>query len=313
MDSANKQTAVVAEVTQGTTPASPAFKLLRDSSVSGSPQRGAQRSPERRPDRMAANMVSGLASFPKTINMPFARDAGLDILLESLLCGTWTANVLKNGSTKKPFSLEEKYEGGATDPYRRYAGCLCDSLRMSMPLAGGGDAATMAFTIKALSETTATTALGSSTYAAPTPGYDPVSSIDITVNSLFGISSPKVMSLDMTISNAMRDNYAFGSASPFAIGLGNFDVTGQVQLYFSQLTDYSTFATRQTGQALSLRLGSVEDFMDLIELNNVDVWNPDVTDPGGNSDHMVTLNFMARYAAADTAAIKWTRNVGLVP
>lgn len=313
MDAASKQTAVVAETTQGTIPTSPGFKLLRDSSVSGSPQRGAQRSPERRSDRMAANMVSGLGSFPKTINMPFARDAGLDILLESVMCGAWSTNVLKNGSTKKPFTLEEKYEGGATDPYRRLAGCLCDSLRLSFPLAGGGQAGSMAFGIKAMAETTATTALGSSTYAAPTPGYDPVSSIDIAATSLFGITSPKVMGLDMTISNGMQEQYAFGSASPFGINLGAFDVTGQVQLYFSQLTDYSTFVTRQTGLALALRVGSVEDFMDLIELNNVDVWNPDVTDPGSSGDNMVTLNFMARYAAADTAAIKWTRNYGLVP
>ena len=311
MDSANKQTAVVAEVTQGTTPASPAFKLLRDASVSGSPQRGAQRSPERRSDRMAANMVSGLASFPKTINMPFARDAGLDILLESLLCGAWSTDVLKNASTKKPFTLEEKYEGGATDPYRRLAGCLCDSLRLSFPLAGGGDPGSLAFSIKAMGESTAASALGSATYAAPTPAYDPVSSIDVTVNDLFGISAPKLMSFDMTISNAMREKYAFGSPNPFDIGLGAFDVTGQVQLYFSQLTDYSTFVQRQSGLTLDLLIGSVEDYMDQIELPNVDVWNPDVTDPGAGGDNMVTLNFMARYAASDTAAIKWTRNVGL--
>ena len=313
MDSANKQTAVVAEDTQGTTPASPEFKLLRDASVSGSPQRGAQRSSERRPDRMAANMVSGLASFPKTINMPFARDAGLDILLESLLCGAWSTDVLKNASTKKPFTLEEKYGGGATDPYRRLAGCLCDSLRLSFPLAGGGDAGSLAFSIKAMGESTATSALGSSTYAAPSPGYDPVSSIDITANDLFGISAPKIMSLDMTISNAMREKYAFGSPNPFDIGLGAFDVTGQVQLYFSQLTDYSTFVARQSGLTLDLLIGSVEDSMDQIVLPNVDVWNPDVTDPGAGGDNMVTLNFMARYDSGDGAAIKWTRNVGLVP
>jgi hypothetical protein len=258
-------------------------------------------------------MVSGQASYPKTINMPFARDAGLDILLESLLCGVWSTNVLKNASTKKAFTLEEKYEGGATDPYRRLAGCLCDSLRMSFPLAGAGNPGTLSFGIKALAETTATTALGSSTYAAPTPAYDPVSSNDITVNNLFSISSPKLMSLDMTIGNAMREKYAFGSPNPFDIGLGAFDVTGQVQLYFAQLTDYSTFVTRQTGLALDLTVGSVEDYMDLIQLNNVDVWNPDVTDPGPQGDHMVTLNFSARYSAGDTAAIKWTRNYGLVP
>lgn len=312
MDSANKQTAVVAEATQGTTPNSPAFKLLRDSSVTGSPQRGAQRSPERRSDRMAANMVSGLASYPKTINLPFARDAGTDILLESVLCGAWATNTLKNASTRMPFTLEEKYEGGATDPYRRLAGCLCDSLRMSFPLAGGGDPGSLAFSIKALAETTATAALGSATYAAPTPGYDPVSSIDIAANDLFSISSPKIMSFDMTIANAMREQWAFGSAEPFGIGLGAFDVAGQVQLYFTQLSDYSTFVQRQTGLALDLVIGSVEDFMDRIQLNNVDVWNPDVSDPGASGDHMVTLNFMGRYDASDTAAIVWTRNYGLV-
>ena len=30
MDSANKQTAIIAEVTQGTTPATPAFKVRRE-------------------------------------------------------------------------------------------------------------------------------------------------------------------------------------------------------------------------------------------------------------------------------------------
>ncbi len=99
----------------------------------------------------------------------------------------------------------------------------------------------------------------------------------------------------------MREKYAFGSPNPFDLGLGAFDVTGQVQLYFTQLTDYSTFVNRQTGLTLDLLLGSVEDFMDQIQLNNVDVWNPDVTDPGSSGDNMVTLQFGARYAASDSA------------
>ena len=52
MDSANKQTAVVAETVVGTTPTTPAFKVLRDIRVSGAPQRPNSRSPERRSDRM---------------------------------------------------------------------------------------------------------------------------------------------------------------------------------------------------------------------------------------------------------------------
>jgi hypothetical protein len=306
MDSANKQTAIIAEVTQGTTPATPAFLLTRDTRVSGTPQRNDQRSPERRADRMAANMTTGLVTFPKVIEMPFVRDAASDVLLESALCGTWATNVLKNASTKKPFTLEEKYEGGATDPYRRLAGCLVDSLSLSFR---NGEPGTMSFGIRAMAETAATAAIASSTYAAPTPGYDPVTPADITVTTLFGVTTPKVASLNLTIANNMRDQYGWGSAAPFGIGLGLFDVSGQVSFYFNASADYSTFMTRQTSQTLALTIGSVANYKDTISLGNCDVWNPDVDDPGATGDHMVTLNFMARYYATDAAAIKWTRLV----
>ena len=306
MDSATKQTAIIAEATQGTTPATPAFKILRDIRVSGAPQRNDQRSPERRSDRMAYAMTKGLASFPKTIEMPWVRDAASDILWESAFCGTWTTDVLMNGVTLKPFTVEEKYEGGATDPYRRLTGCIVDTVDISFQ---NGQPGTMNFALRALAEATATTAIASATYAAPTPGYDPSTPADIVVNNLFGITTPKVMSLSMRIENNVREQYSWGSASPFGTGLGLFNVQGQVQFYFSQLTDYSTFVTRQTGQTLDLTIGATTLFKDRLVLGAADVWNPDVNDPGATGDHMVTLNFLAKYYATDTAAIKLTRLV----
>ncbi len=306
MDSANKQTAIIAEVTMGTTPATPAFLLTRDIRVSGSPQRSASRSPERRSDRMAANMTSGLFTFPKVIETPWVRDAATDVLWESVLCGGWATNVLKNASTKKPFTLEEKYEGGATDPYRRLTGCLVDSLSIGFR---NGEPGTMSWGIRAMAEAAATSAIASSTYAAPTPGYDPSTPADIVVGDLFGVSSPKVMSLNMTISNNMRDQHSWGSNAPFGIGLGLFDVSGQVSFYFGASADYSAFMTRQTGLDLSLTIGATTNYKDTLLLPYCDVWNPDVDDPGATGDHMVTLNFMARYDSSDAAAIKLTRLV----
>lgn len=306
MDSANKQSAVIAEATVGTTPATPAFKLLRDIRVSGSPQRNSQRSPERRADRQAANMVTGLNSFPKSIEMPWVRDAGTDVLWESAFGAAFGTDVLKIGSTQKTFTLEEKYEGGATDPYRRLTGAQVDSVSINFVTGQPGQ---LTFGIRAMAESTATTAIASSTYTAPSPGNDPSSSIDVAVTTLFGLSTPKVAGLRMNIANNLREQYAFGSANPFGIGFGLFDVTGQVDLYFSALTDYSTFATRQTGQTFDITIGSVTSFKDRLVMGAVDVWNPDVSDPGATGDHIVTLNFMARYYASDTAAIKLTRNV----
>lgn len=306
MDSANKQTAVVAEVTQGTTPATPAFKVLRDIRATGTPQRAADRSPERRSDRMAANMFAGLNSYPKSIELPFARDAGSDILLASVMQNAFATNLLKNASTIQPFTLEEKYEGGATDPYRRLTGCVGDTLSVAFQ---PGQPGTLTFGIKALAEAMATTAIASSTYAAPTPALDPCTTNDIVVTTLFGITTPKVTAFRLDISNNIREQYKFGSADPFGLGLGLFDVRGQVELYFSQAADYSTFMTRQTGAALDITIGATANQKDQIVMNSVDVWMPDLSDPGNSGDHIVTLNFLGRFNTSDNAAIKWSRAV----
>ena len=306
MDSANKQSAVVAEVTQGTTPAAPGFLLLRDTRVSGGAQRSATRSPERRSDRTMANFYKNLATYGRSIEIPFSRDAATDVLLESALSGTWSTNTLKNGSTKKFFTLEEKFEGGATDPYRRTQGCMVDSLSISLR---NGEPGQMVFGLQALSESTATTAIASSTYAAPSPGYPPVTPADITVNGLFGVSGAKVSSLTLNIANNLAALHSWGSVDPYQIGLGLFSVTGSVSFYFATLADYSTFVTPTGALTLDLTIGSQANYRDQIVLGNCVVSNPDVDDPGATGTHMVTLNFEAMYSAGDTAAVKWLRNV----
>ena len=306
MDSANKQDGIIAEVTKGTTPSSPAFLLGRFTNITGSPQRNSVRSPERRPDRMMNSMVTGLNGFQKTVSGVWSRDAAYDLFLESLLNGAWTTNVLKNASTVKSFTLEEKYEGGATDPYRRATGCQVDSLAMSYRI---GEAIQCNWAIRHMAETVATSAIASSSYTAPSPGYDPVSTVDIAVTSMFGISSPKVVGLDMTITNNMAPLYAFGSANPIDNSLGLFDISGSLQLYLNTSTDYSTFTTRQTGLTFNITLGSVTNFKDKIEMGNVHAFNPDISDPGATGQHIVTIPFSAAYYASDTSAIKWTRLV----
>lgn len=308
MDSANKQTAVVAEVTQGTTPATPAWKVLRDIRVTGSPQRGDVRSPERRADRQEHNSVQGINAFNGSIEFPWVRDAGLDILWSSLFGAAFATDVLKNGSTKSFFSLEQKYEGGATDPYRRWHGLMVDSAAIAFRM--DGSPGSINFSMAGLGETNSTSAIGGATYADPSPGYDPVSGVNVLVNDCFSVSGAKLMGVNMNIRNNLRQQYAMGSASPWGIGLGVFEVDGSVQLYFNAATDYSTFASGpQSGLILDLTIGSEASNKDRLVIPAARVWNPDIDDPGQSGDHMVTLNFRARYASGDAASIKLTRNV----
>ena len=304
MDSANKQTAVVAEATVGTTPATPAFLLTRDLRVSGTVQRANSRSMERRSDRMLAAMVQGLNAYQRTIEMPWVRDAASDALWQALLQGTWSTNVLKAGSTRQTVTLEEKYSA-TTPPYRRFTGCAVDQLSVNFQPGSPGQ---MNWSCVALTETVATVAIAGATYAVPSPGYDPSTLTDIVVNSLFGLATPKVRSVQLTVSNNLQPQYAAGSADPYAIGLGAFEVNGSVEVYFNQAADYSAFLTKQSGQTFDITIGATTNFKDRIVMGNCDVWSPNVDDEGISGVHNVTLSFAAKYFATDTSAFKITRN-----
>lgn len=306
MDSALKQTAVVAETVPGTTPATPSFKILRDITATGAPQRNDRRSPERRGDRMAANMSTGLASYPRAIQLPFTRDAGTDILWASLLCNAWAVDALKNASARQPFTLEEKFAGSGANPYRRQTGCIVDGAQIAFQV---GDPGRLTFNLKGFGESMDNAAIAGATYAQPSPGEDPVTPADIKVNDLFGIADAKVMALNMTIANNTDERWSWGSVDPFEIGLGAFDVNGQVQFYFGQSSDYSTFMQRQSGVTLDLTLGRAAGKKDQLIIPKADVWNPDISDPGASGAHLVTLNFMARFDATSNAALSLKRNV----
>ncbi len=316
MDSANMQTALVAEVTQGTIVATPSFLVCRETRVSGSPQRGDTRSPERRADRQEHNSVKGVNVFNKTIEMPWVRDAATDVLWASLFGAAFVADVIKNGQTKSFFTLEQKYEGGATDPYRRLRGCMVDSVSIGFRM--DGSPGTLSWAISALEEETQAAAIAGATYAAPSPGYDPVSGVDVLVNDAFSVMSltpsPSVstipaISTNITIRNNLRQQYAMGSASPFGLGLGFFEVTGSTQIYFSQLSDYSTFVTPQNDLTLDLTIGGQTNYKDRLVIPAARVSNPDVDDPGQSGDNMVTLNFRGRYSSGQSASLKLTRLV----
>ena len=308
MDAALKQDAVVAESAIGTTPTSPAFKVLRTINIGGGPQRPNSRSPERVPHGMAVNMYQGLVQVEKTLEFPWVRDEGLDIIWGSLFFGAFATNVLKNGQTVAPFTLEEKYEAGAgTDFYRRTTGCLANSA--TIRFGADGEPGRISFSVMGRAETTATSAIASSTYAAATPGYDPVTAAEIVGTDVFSLTTPLVTSLDMQITNNLRTRYGFGSPNPNSHGKGAFDVSGTIEFYLAALANYSTFVTRQSGLDLDLLIGSVTNYKDQLQLMNCDVWNPAISDGGNNTDHNVALQFMAKYNASDTAAIKLTRLV----
>jgi hypothetical protein len=306
MSAARKRNAVVPEVVQGTIPAAPAFMVLRDSFIESAVDRPDIASLERRSDRSTGAMSTGLVGFQKTIEMPWVRDAATDVLWESAFCAAFAGNVLKNASTRRPFVLEEAYDATPSPVHRRTAGCVVDEAAIALKVGTVGGAR---FRVRGLHEDADYYPLVGASYADPTPALDPVTPAEIVAENLFSLRAPRVTSLTLWIRNNVKDKHGFGSAEPWGTGMGAFVVMGQVELTLTDFQEYVRFMRRQRGLGMSLVLGTVGGARDRLQMTNVDVWGPEISDREGDADHTVTLNFLARRSAADAAVAVLTRNI----
>lgn len=302
MDAARKQDAIIAESARGTTPSTPTFLLLPAMSIGGRVNRPQTRARSRQPHRSAVNMLQGLTEYARTIDMDLMYEASLNELLSSLFQADWATDVLKFGSTLQPISMEEKYNGATN--YRRSTGLMVDGLRMSARLGGPIQ---LSFSLKGLGEATASSAISGATYTAIT-GHKPFTPADIVVNDAFGISSPKVQSLDINFANNSQDLYGFGSNNPDDTSLGELDISGTIALRFTALAQYADFVNGDDA-ALDLTVGHTTTEKYQIDLPNCTAYNPDIIDPGSTGPHTVNIEFTAKYSSSDATAAILTRAV----
>jgi hypothetical protein len=228
--------AAIAESVFGTTPTTPAFQTLRTTSGGLRTQKSTGTSNERQADRNVRDEfelgqdVNGSYDFELTYGT-------FDTILEAALFGTWTDDVLVNGVTPKSLTIEETYELGATDSFRRFTGCMINTMSLAI---GSRAAVTGSFSVMGKQETLATAIVTGATYADPSE--TPVSTASANVASLVvGDLSPQpvVRSLQLQISNNLRTRPAVGTKFSAEFGAGRFDVTGTIEAYFQSNALYA--------------------------------------------------------------------------
>lgn len=304
MDASNKRVAIVSESVQGTIPTTPAFLLLRDTSTEGGLDQPFGESPERRADRRLAATYKGLNSLAKQITMPFAYDDAFELLLSSILCGAWSTDVLTDGSALKSITLEEKHEGGATDPFFWAAGLIADSMSLRL---SNGQPGEVQFDLIGLAETTDTAAKSGATYADPSQN-EPITPADVVINSFMGITVPKMMDMTMRIQNNVRRRYQWGSQNAWGTGLGRFRVGIDFNFYFEDLAQYTDIGSGTIGE-LSLTAGILTGKKYTLDFKNAKVTKPVVSDGGNDRDEMVSCHVDAMWDSGSTSQAIITRAV----
>lgn len=303
-NAAQTRLAYISEVTWGTTPATPTFKTARVTGESLNFDNETLTSDEIRADRNVSDLIrvgtqaSGGFDFELTYGT-------FDDFLASLFYGAWATNVLKNGVVQSSLSMEKTFELGATDGFFRYTGMIANSMSLKME---ARQLVTGSFDLMGSGGTVATAIIAGATYTAATSTPPLSASVDFGTLTLGGVTAPKVMGIDLSITNNLRAQPVVGSVGLAGIGSGRFEVSGTIRVYLEDTTAYALFLAG-TASSLTFTLGTVTLNKYTITIPVIKFDTAKVVAGGNDQDVMAELTFKGLYDSGSSATVTVTRAV----
>ena len=303
------RSAYVAETTAGTIPSTPAFVMLDNPALMRATPtiiesktlvaKGARGS-----QSVGGIEVSGSMSGPMIYG-------NFDTLLESLLQGAWSTNVLKDGKTLKTLTIENTIPAGAggTNTMMRYRGVQAvggtitaksrEDVHISLDLRGmGSDIAT-------------TTAITGATYTAPSNLVPLASGVDVGTITMAGYTLDCISEVEMQFTYEGReDQPKVGSNDLCGITAGALVPVIRARIYVDAnfLAIYNAARANHTAFAVSIPLGSVSGSKYTVDFPLCAFASADLDFGAANAMHDVVINPLYDDATNDSV-VKITRAV----
>ena len=294
----------IKESTYGVTPTTGAWQDIRftDLDIAGRPI--TQISNEIRSDRIVQDL--NLVGQEVQGNMGFELSMStFDDWLESLLGDTWTANVIKVGTTEDSYTIEVAFNDWTTVQYLQFKGVRIGSMSLNTQF---GQIVTGSFGLQGKEALQSTTSLvqTAQTITAKTSGEVVNGSSDVTsINIDGGAPGSSIRSINLTIDNTLRPIEEVGTLAPVDQAYGRCRVSGQIEQYFDDIAMYTKLlANTAAGLDWTFSDGSNTLKFDMNSLKFTD-GVPGV--PGVDTDVMLPLNFEAIYDSGDSSNIVITR------
>lgn len=291
----------IAESTYGTTPATPTLQKLRHTSCSLALSKNSSQTAELRDDRQIADLRHGAYQVGGDIGFELSTQT-FDDFIEALMCGTWSADVLKAGSIRRSFTIERYFADIASGdkPFHRFTGCEINAMSLSVT----PDArVTGSFSILGQSMATDTVILTGASYTEPNSRkvLDSFSGAITEGGQGIGI----VTEISLNISNGLEARHVVGSKETVRPSIGQSNITGQATLFFENSTMLDKFIN-ETESSITFTLPDGEGNSLEFDLPRIKYTGgqPDVSGPGSI---LLTMPFQALYDEAEATNLKITR------
>lgn len=296
--------AYVPEATFGVTPADPAWQKFRRTGGNLTTKKTTAVSSEVRADRNVVDELQVAQDVSGSYDYEFSAGT-LDDMFAAALQGEWTNDTIINGTHVRSFSVEEAtdLDGGAI-AYNRFAGVTVEELSLNIDhravIKGS-------VSLMGIVETTDTAIVAGATY------LDPNTKIIETATSVANVSvagladAPIVKSLRLAFKSNLRVRGFVGSLYSKPFGIGEADVTGELDCYFNSISLYQSMLNHEVA-AISFAIGAVPGSKYNVIIPRARLLSGTRKYGGVNDDVMLTLPFRGILDAATGGSIKIQRN-----
>lgn len=272
-----EQLAYIAETTWGTTPATPIGQLMRFTGFTPMQDKITVKSTEITNSREIADIIQTSAKGGITIPFELSYDVQFEDILQALLGGTWSTNVLKVGTTRKSFTIQRAMSD--ITQYQLFTGAVPSSLTltagMSKIIAGSTTFVSKFPSMSGSSVWSSTTAAGSN------PIMDPIAAIQLVQEGGAGAIAGAT-EFSMTLNNGLINFDQLSSKDPLDIQLGAIDASGTFIAYMPDLTYWTKFAAHTT-TSLNFTLGGASSKKYAFQFSKVKLSKVDLVNPGMNN------------------------------
>ncbi len=289
--------AYVAEVTYGTTPATPVFKPIRHTGTTLGLSKDSIQSEEIRSDRQISDLRHGNKSSSGDINTEISYGS-FDDFLEAGLGGTWTTNVLKAGVERRSFTVERFFSDITL--YNRFTGAEVNTIGISV---APNTISSVTFGMMAQGMDVSESLIVGATYDSPTT-TSPFDSFTCTLLE-GGVGINVVTALDINLDNGQETTFVLCSDETLRPSIGRSNVTGSMSVYFENKTLLEKFIN-ETESSINLTIedpagNQYEILLPRIKYNS---GQPDVTAEGPIT---LTMDFQALLDSVTGTNIQITR------
>jgi hypothetical protein len=227
------QTAVVAEVTPGTTPTTPTMLILPVTKVDLEPVQNTYKDASLYGDRMEHYAIPGLRKVSGSIEFNLTH-SNFNPLFQTAFFNTFSSSVLKTGLVLNTLTIEE-WHADISEGFV-HTGCFADKLQIKCPVNG---TISVTASMMAMGMATETSKFTGATYTAAVV-ESPMTHIGGTVTE-GGTTLAYINDIDLQLNNAATALEVLGQQWPQGYVAGMSEVTGTLTAFFPSLVLLNKF------------------------------------------------------------------------